>query len=140
MKRTGSKQMGAALLCAALLVGLPFFVACGGDDYETQQAKKAKTVDVVVTDHQLEMPDSLPTGLTTFQITNNGTHEHSFGITGPSGDEKLDAALKPGETASMEIVLDTGTYRVYCPVDQNRGHSMQMALNVRPEVGGSTGG
>ena len=138
MKLNGTKHIGAALLCAALLAGLPFFVACGGhDDAEPQQAK---VVDVRVTDHDLEMTASLPTGLTTFQITNTGTHEHSFGITGPSGDKSLEAPLKPGETASLEMVLDTGTYRVYCPVDQNRGHTMQVALNVHPDIQGSTGG
>jgi hypothetical protein len=137
MKRNGNKQTGAALLCAALLLVLPL-VACGGhDDSETA---KIQVVNVSVSDNQLEMPASLPTGATTFQVTNTGSHDHSFGITGPSGDKRLEKALKPGETASMDMILDAGTYRVFCPVDEQAGHSMQMALNVHPDVDGSTGG
>jgi uncharacterized cupredoxin-like copper-binding protein len=129
--------MGAAFLCAALLTGLPLLTACGGN---SEDAVQIQTVDVRVTDHHLEMPDSLPTGPTKFQVTNTGSHDHSFGITGPNADDKLEAALKPGETATLEMFLDIGTYRVYCPVDENQGHTMQIALNVHPETGGSTGG
>jgi|GEM_PF-3528440 len=134
MTRNGSKLTGAVLLVVALLAGLPFFIACGGD--KAQQ--ETKVVQVKVTDNGIEMPNPLPTGLTTFQVTNTGTREHSFGLTGPSGDLKLEEPLKPGETASMEgVVLDTGTYRVYSPLDQ--GDAMQIALNVRPDVGSGNG-
>jgi len=137
MKLNGTKHMGAALLCTVLLTGVPFLTACGGDHSEAKQENQV--VEVHVTDHQLEMPTSLPTGPTTFKVVNTGTHEHSLGITGPAGDQKLEAALKPGETGEIELYLDSGTYRVYCPVDQNQGHSMQIALNVHDETG-STGG
>jgi uncharacterized cupredoxin-like copper-binding protein len=133
MRRNGSKQMGAALLCAALLAGLPFFIACGSNTTDQEN----QTVQVRVTDHQIEMPPSLPTGVTTFEVTNAGSGDHSLGITGPAGDAKLEAPLKPGETGSLEMVLDSGTYRVYCPVSQSHGHSMQVALNVRPSAAGS---
>ena len=130
MKRNGTKLTSAMLLCVALLAGLPFFIACGGGRPE----QEAQVVQVQVTDNGIEMQNPLPTGLTTFQVTNSGTREHSFGLTGPSGDLKLEEPLKPGETASMEgIVLDTGTYRVYSPLDQ--GDAMQIALNVRPDAG-----
>ncbi|HKH48748.1 MAG TPA: cupredoxin domain-containing protein [Thermoanaerobaculia bacterium] len=137
MKHNGIKHTGAALLCTALLTGVPFLTACGGDHSDAKQANQV--IEVHVTDHQLEMPTSLPTGPTTFKVVNTGTHEHSFQITGPAGDQKLETALKPGETGSIELYLDTGTYRVFCPVDQNQGHSMQIALNVHNETG-STGG
>lgn len=139
MKRNEHNRIGAVLLCAALLAGMPLLTACGGGGAEDEA--QIQTVDVRITDHQLEMPDSLPTGPTRFQITNTGSHDHSFGITGPQADDKLEAALKPGETGTVELYLETGTYRVYCPVDENQGHSMQIALNVHPETqGGSTGG
>ena len=137
MKRNGIKHIGATLLCSALLAGMPLLTACGGGHSDDEQP--VQTVEVHVTDHQLEMPTSLPTGPTTFKIVNTGTHEHSFGIVGPHADDTLEAALKPGETGSLELFLETGTYRVYCPVDENEGHSMQVALNVHEETG-STGG
>ena len=77
----------------------------------------------------------MPTGAARLEITNAGSHEHSFGITGPVGEITLEKPLKPGETASLdEMYLDTGTYRVYCPVDEAHGKSMQLALNVRPDA------
>ena len=125
------KRTGVALLCAILAV-FPFFVACGGD---THEASQDRTVQVNVTDQELAMPESLPTGATTFQVTNNGSHEHSFGIVGPAGDLMLDEPLKPGETATLDMDLEAGTYRVYCPVDQRHGKSMQLALHVVPAAG-----
>lgn len=132
MKRHASgKNISAALLCAALLAGLPFLVACGGDSVE----EEVQTVQVRVTDNKIEMPNPLPTGATQFEITNAGSHPHSFGIIGPAGDIKLDEPLEPGESTSLEAMfLDTGTYRVYCPTDEAHGESMQIALNVRPDA------
>lgn len=125
-----SNRRGAVLLFAALLACLSF-VACGGDSSSSAQDR---TVQVNVTDQELQMPETLPTGPTTFQITNAGNHEHSFGIAGPAGDETLDKTLKPGETATLDINLDAGTYRVYCPVDEKHGKPLQLALRVTPDA------
>lgn len=124
-----SNRRGAVLLFAALLACLPL-VACNESSEHQQQDR---TVQVNVTDQELQMPESLPTGATTFQITNAGNHDHSFGITGPAGDKMLDKTLKPGETATLDIVLDAGTYRVYCPVDESHGKPLQLALHVTPD-------
>ena len=125
-----SNRRGAVLLFAALLACLSF-VACGGDSSSSSQDRM---VQVNVTDQELQMPETLPTGPTTFQITNAGNHEHSFGIVGPAGDETLDKTLKPGETATLDINLDAGTYRVYCPVDESHGKPLQLALHVTPDA------
>jgi predicted component of type VI protein secretion system len=130
MKFHESKRRGAVLLFAALLVSVPF-VGCGDSSAHQQQDR---VVQVHVTDQELQMPESLPTGATTFEVTNTGTHEHSFGIVGPAGDQTLDAALKPGETATLDINLDEGTYRVYCPVDEKHGKPVELALHVTPSA------
>jgi uncharacterized cupredoxin-like copper-binding protein len=109
-------------------VGLLFFIGCGGKPV-TQQ--KTQTVQVQITDQGIQMPPSLPAGATTFEVSNTGSSEHSFGIAGPAGDKKLEEPLKPGESASLDVFLDSGSYRVYSPVDQGVG--MQIALNVLPE-------
>ena len=119
------------LLCAALLTALPLLMACGGNPDDAQ----AQTVQVQLTDQQIQMPASLPSGMTVFEIKNVGSREHSFGVTGPVGDKVLDKPLKPGETAELEMDLGTGTYRVYSPGDQSNGHPLQVALNVTPNVG-----
>lgn len=128
MKFNGTKQMRAAVLCATLLTGVPFFVACGGGDAEEQQIQ---TIQVRITDQGIEMPAELPTGAAVFKVVNAGTREHSLGVTGPSGDLKLEENLKPGETGELEVILETGSHRVYNPLDASQG-AMQMALNVTP--------
>jgi len=133
MKRQENRnKISATLLCLALLAGLPLLVACGGN---AEEKEEVQTVQIRITDNRIEMPNPLPTGAAQFEITNAGSHEHSLGITGPAGDITLEKPLKPGESTSMEAMfLDTGTYRVYCPVDEAHGESMQIALNVRPDA------
>ena len=132
MKRQENRnKLSAVLLCAALLAGLPLLVACGGEKEEAE----VPTVQIRITDNRIEMPNPMPTGAVQFEVVNAGTHEHSLGITGPVGEISLEEPLKPGETATLdEMFLDTGTYRVYCPVDEKHGESMQIALNVRPDA------
>lgn len=129
MKVYGTKQMRAAVLCATLLTGVPFFVACGGGDAEEEM--QVQTIQVRITDQGIEMPAELPTGKALFKVVNAGTREHSLGVTGPSGDLKLEETLQPGESGELEVVLETGSHRVYNPLDPSQG-AMQMALNVLP--------
>lgn len=131
-------KISAMLLCAALLATLPLLTGCVGGNSE---GPEVQTVQVRLTDTGIEMPNPLPTGAAKFEITNAGTHDHSFGITGPAGDITLEKPLKPGETASLdEMFLDTGTYRVYSPVDEKHGEPMQIALNVRPDTAAANNG
>ena len=131
MKFQESNRRGAVLLFAALLACLSF-VACGGDNSAHEQ--QDQVVQVTVTDQELQMPVSLPTGATTFQVKNTGSQAHSFGIVGPGGDIMLEKPLKPGETGTLDIALDAGTYRVYCPEDGNHGKPLQLALHVTPDA------
>ena len=124
------------LLCAALLTTLPLLTACGGN---ANNGVEPQAVQVQLTDQQIQMPASLPSGVTTFEIKNTGSIEHSFGVSGPAGEKVLDQPLKPGETAELEMDLGTGTYRVYSPGDQSNGHPIQVALNVTPNVGAGQG-
>lgn len=139
MKRHENRnRISTLLLCAALLATLPLLTGCVGGNADKPEAQ---VVQVKLTDSAIEMPNPLPTGAAKFQIMNTGTHEHSFGITGPAGDITLEKPLKPGETAELdEMFLDTGTYRVYCPVDEKHGESMQIALNVRPDTAAANNG
>jgi len=121
----------------AILAGLPLLVGCGGA--KQPEVVQAQEVQVKVSDKKIEMPASLPAGKTLFTVTNTGKREHSFGITGPAGDKVLEKTLQPGETGALELRLDSGTYRIYCPVDQGKGVGTQIALVVLPEEQGSKG-
>ena len=119
------------LLLLAVLAAALSLTACGGESGHAPAVSQEQTVQVKVTDDHIQMPTELPAGMAMFEVTNAGTHEHSFGITGPGGDKVLEKNLQPGETETLEMTLDAGTYRIYCPVDQKHGDPMQMALNVK---------
>jgi uncharacterized cupredoxin-like copper-binding protein len=87
-------------------------------------------VAVSLREFAIAMPDSLPAGPTTFQVTNNGTIEHSFEIEGQGIEQKLDHNLKPGETMTLQVDLKPGSYDAYCPVDGHRGQGMEVKLTV----------
>src|SRR4051794_35413550 len=74
------------------------------------------TVEVRLTEYAVEMPKTLLSGPTTFQIHNAGVKTHSFKIEGPGIDQLLSAPVKPNETAKLEITLLPGEYKVYCPI------------------------
>jgi uncharacterized cupredoxin-like copper-binding protein len=78
------------------------------------------------------MPTTIPAGPTTFNITNNGTVAHNFEIEGNGIEESLAANLAPGESGVLELVLDPGTYVVYCPVGEgsHRQQGMELELTV----------
>jgi hypothetical protein len=96
-------------------------------------AQEDNMVEVTLVDGQINMVDSLPTGPTTFMITNEGTHEHGFEIEGNGIEEELDPTLQPGESGTLEVDLQPGTYEVYCPVANHREEGMTMQLTVTGE-------
>lgn len=90
----------------------------------------AAAVQVKLTDGKIGMPASMPTGVILFIVNNGGTTEHNFEIQGNGIDKKLDANLKPGETAPLAIQLSPGSYRVFDPVGNNRDTGMSLNLTV----------
>jgi len=135
MTRRTSKRIA---FVGAILASLSLLAGCG-DRQSQAEGPVAKKVQVSLSDKGIDMPSSVEAGLTSFAVTNTGKQEHSFGIAGPAGDKVLDKTLKPGESGSLELQLDSGTYRVYCPVDQGRGEGTQLALNVVPGTQGGKG-
>jgi hypothetical protein len=101
-------------------------------------------VEVTLVDGQIQMVNSLPAGSTTFNVTNNGTNEHSFEVEGNGIEEALDPTLQPGENGTLQVDLQPGTYEVYCPVGNHRAEGMTMQLTVtaatQPPALPATGG
>jgi uncharacterized cupredoxin-like copper-binding protein len=91
---------------------------------------QATTTEVDLTEYEIAMPTSLSAGSQTFRVTNNGTIEHNFEIEGQGIEEEFETNLGPGETQTMQLDLEPGTYQVYCPVDNHREQGMEMQLTV----------
>ncbi len=122
-KSTAKSAVGRLVLTAAL-AAMPILTACG----PAQKVPQGQTVEVHLNEGTIQMPASVPSGKTTFQVINDGTAVHGFQIEGPSGDKQV-PTVEPGKRASLQMILDPGTYRILSPVDAGKD-DMVKALNV----------
>lgn len=87
-------------------------------------------VEVTLSEWKIEMPDTLPPGMTTFAITNSGTEVHSIEIEGQGIEAAPENYLEPGTTRMLRVDLKPGTYEVYCPIGNHAEKGMEMTLTV----------
>jgi uncharacterized cupredoxin-like copper-binding protein len=118
-----------SLLVAVLLFGLT--AASGAETPAGNQA--AAKVEVRLSEYAIAMPQALPAGPTLFQIRNEGHKNHSFKIEGPGVDDMLATSMKPQETGSLQVTLQPGEYKVYCPIGNHSAKGMTLALTVRAQ-------
>lgn len=87
-------------------------------------------VEVTLNEYRIDMPDTLTTGHVVFHVVNYGSIPHSFGIRsgststgygtqGQTFDKSLAANLDPGQSATLEVDLQAGSYTAYCPVSDH---------------------
>ncbi|HYO13079.1 MAG TPA: cupredoxin domain-containing protein [Thermoanaerobaculia bacterium] len=126
----GAKQRLLVLvnLLTALLV-LFTLAGCGGG--QEQAEVPAETVEVKLAGHDIDMPASVHAGPTTFEVTNGGDSIHGFEVEGLGLEEEIEQ-IPPGETRTLEVNLEPGTYRVYCPVSDHGRKGMELPLKVIP--------
>lgn len=87
-------------------------------------------VEVGLYEWRIDMPTSLPAGTITLTVTNDGTVPHNFEIDGNGIEQAFETDLAPGETRTMEIALQPGTYEVYCPISGHAENGMRLELTV----------
>jgi len=71
------------------------------------------------------------TGPVTFTITNGGSVPHAFEVEGP-GMERETRLIQPGDSATLALTLQPGTYKVYCPV--GRGSHQKLGMETQLKV------
>ena len=121
-------------ILAALFVVLTFAVAgCGGDDGEeaTNGTSSQETFSISESDFTLTPPTVTieAPGTYTFEATNDGGVDHSLEIEG-NGVEEVTETIAPGESASVTIDLESGTYEMYCPIGNHRDLGMSGEVTV----------
>jgi plastocyanin len=122
--------------------------AAGSDDQAPAGGTEASpasaqtiTAEVGLTEYAIQMPVSLAAGPQVFSVTNNGISVHNLEVEGLGIEETFESNLSPGETQTMRLDLEPGTYQVYCPVSNHREQGMEMQLSVltRGRASGSEG-
>lgn len=108
-----------------------------GTTIGSMDASQGDTVQVSLVDFEIDMPMTLPAGSTVFEVTNDGTSEHNFEVEGQGMEEVFPQNVTAGETRTMQVDLQPGTYTVYCPVDDHRSQGMEVTLTVEEDEGGT---
>ena len=91
---------------------------------------QTNSVEVRLTDFAIDMPTTLPAGMTTLNIINDGQAPHNLEIEGSGIDTRLETNLAEGETGTLQVDLTPGTYKVYCPVGNHEEQGMVLELTV----------
>lgn len=122
-KQTLTKFAGLTALLIVVFGFSPSTGWSGTPDHEN-------TVDVTLTEYQIDMPTFLQPGWTSLRIKNVGKKDHSFRIEGHDFKKKLESELKPGQSVTLQVDLRPGTYRVSCPKDDH-DDDKDMKLELR---------
>jgi uncharacterized cupredoxin-like copper-binding protein len=69
-------------------------------------------------------------GTYVFRAVNSGRDEHALEIEGEGIEEETEE-IPPGESTELEVNLDPGTYKLYCPVGNHEERGMTGTIIVR---------
>jgi plastocyanin len=132
-----------ALVALALVI--PFASACGGDDDEATNGGQAtdggaaQTIQVSATEFAFDPSEiSAEPGEITFELTNDGGAPHALEIEG-NGVEEASETIDGGDSTSLTVDLDEGTYEIYCPVGDHEDRGMVGTLTVGSGAGAGGG-
>jgi uncharacterized cupredoxin-like copper-binding protein len=122
----------AVLGIAVTVLGL---AACGGGGKKEEGAATSpslKTFSLSETDFKLS-PATFTidkAGTYTFRAVNNGQVTHSLEVEGSGVEAKLANDLQPGDSGTLKVKLEAGTYEIYCPIDGHKDKGMEGAIKV----------
>lgn len=116
------------------LTSLLLVAGCGGDDdEETTPTTTASAETFTISETDFALSPSTVTidapGTYTFEATNDGDTDHALEIEGNGVEEETDT-IGPGESASVTVDLEPGTYEMYCPIDGHRDQGMEGEISV----------
>lgn len=100
-----------------------------------QMMTAGDTIQVTLTEFEIQMPEQIEAGSVTFEVTNEGSVEHNFEIENEQMEEMFESSIAPGSTEMMTLDLQAGTYEVYCPVADHEDRGMQLMLEVTEPAG-----
>jgi hypothetical protein len=87
--------------------------------HDVRQAVVGRDVEVSLGERHMEMPTSVEAGDVTFTVTNMGSEDRGFKISGPGLERSFTAPLPPGESAKLTVNLVPGVYLVEAPAESD---------------------
>jgi plastocyanin len=96
----------------------------------SQPASNQVTVQMTEFHLALSQPTFTP-GTYTFVAVNAGQTVHAIEIDGPGvSDQRTPGDVRPGQSASLTVTLQPGSYELYCPVDGHKSRGMDTHFTV----------
>jgi uncharacterized cupredoxin-like copper-binding protein len=132
MGRRFATVVGACLLFLGSLL-----VSCNpAEEVESEVQEGVEepidTIEVQETEFSLD-PSEITLdqpGTYVFRAVNSGSDEHALEIEGEGIEEETEE-MPPGESTELEVNLDPGTYKLYCPVGDHEERGMTGTIIVR---------
>ena len=128
--------MGAGRTVLPLIAAALLAAGCGGDDNgeatDTTPVAEGTTLQLAADPGGALAFDKTsldaPAGTVTIELTNDSSVPHNVEIEGNGVEEESDTVT--GETTSLTVDLESGTYDFYCNVPGHRDAGMEGTLNV----------
>ena len=93
---------------------------------------QAQKVVVEESEFKIVIPsgDTLQPGAYEFEVENNGQIDHDLVVNGPGVDNEKTPVFPGGETKTLEVTLEKGTYDLYCSVPGHKQAGMDLKVTV----------
>jgi uncharacterized cupredoxin-like copper-binding protein len=75
---------------------------------------------------------SIPKGPAVLTLENQSAEVHNLFIEGPGVNRAADAPVAAGQSATLEVTFQPGTYTFYCPVLDHRTRGEQVQVTIAP--------
>jgi uncharacterized cupredoxin-like copper-binding protein len=94
-------------------------------------AAAATTVTATETEFKIALSQStFAPGAYTFKATNSGKFPHSLSIEGPGVDKTSTGVLSPGQSGTLTVTLQAGSYEIWCAVDSHKSKGMDLHITA----------
>jgi iron uptake system EfeUOB component EfeO/EfeM len=97
---------------------------------DVKQAIVGHDVEVSLGETHMEMPTSVDAGAVTFTVTNVGSEDRGFKISGPGLQRSFTAPLPPGQSEKMTVNLQPGEYQVEAPAQEDPTKHLTVQLTA----------
>lgn len=93
--------------------------------------QEAETVAAQLVDFDIELDeDSFEAGTYEFEAVNAGDASHDFVVERDGADVAATQVLQPGQSETLTVDLEPGTYVFYCSVGNHRAMGMEITVTV----------
>lgn len=97
----------------------------------TTAAAAGTPVAVNESEFKIDLPSlTMAPGTYTFNISNTGKFKHNLIIEGPGIDKTQSPTVEAGQTGSVTVTLQAGSYELSCGVPTHKGKGMDLTVTV----------